>query len=213
MPIFPIWVEPETDPGSQSHAYNALRPPRLSPCRADGDFLTFSPPQPRFLGSDRPKYRPARVLVELWRSRVCVVFSRHRACRPTEAAMRRASGDDRRWQREPRVMRRVPGAVFEWYGRLAREWPGQLFVGVPKAREAAGMRGANAKRQTRPAVGAPSCRFATRTDELSGPPARRLGRIKAVPRWPWGNVGRRGCRARRRSPRRSARRPAPKPGR
>ncbi len=28
MPMFPIWVEPETDPGSQCRDYNALRPPQ-----------------------------------------------------------------------------------------------------------------------------------------------------------------------------------------
>ena len=28
-PIFPIWVEPETDPGSQCRDYNTLRPPRV----------------------------------------------------------------------------------------------------------------------------------------------------------------------------------------
>jgi hypothetical protein len=59
-----------------------------------GDSLTFPPPQPRSLGSDRPEYRPARPLVGLWRWRVRVLFSRHPAFWPTEAAMRHASGDD-----------------------------------------------------------------------------------------------------------------------
>ena len=83
-PIFPIWVEPETDPGSQCRDYNTLRPRVCPPVERVGILLTCSPPQPRFLGSDRPKYRPARRLVEPWRWRVRVLFSRHPALRPTD---------------------------------------------------------------------------------------------------------------------------------
>jgi hypothetical protein len=99
QPIFPIRVEPETGPGSQCRDSNTLRSPlRLS----RRDYLSIPPPQPRFPGSYRPKYRPARPLVELGRSRVRVLFSRHPAFWPTAASMRSASGDDRRWQRKPR---------------------------------------------------------------------------------------------------------------
>lgn len=54
--IFPIWVDSETDPGSQCRDYDRPRPP----CPSRGDFPGFSPPQSRIMGSDRSKYRPTR---------------------------------------------------------------------------------------------------------------------------------------------------------
>lgn len=63
---------------------NCAPPKSLS---GDG-FLRFPPPQPRFLGSDRPEYQPARPLVEFWHLRMRVLCSRHPAFWPTEAPIR-----------------------------------------------------------------------------------------------------------------------------
>ena len=55
-PTLPIWVEPETDPGSQCRDYNTLHPPCLLAC---GEFLTLILPRshdswvPTAQGTDR----------------------------------------------------------------------------------------------------------------------------------------------------------------